>query len=149
MATFDIVYDKSIDGSAYGFRKLLVVGADIFEYSSRKGKIESPSILRNSDAEVALKAINSFDYFYLPTYDANVQLISKASSKNKKFIINLSDITSRDGSDLSRVLYRISQFIKYCNSYNADYVFVSMARDKTSMRSSRESKLIQDYLTNQ
>ena len=146
MASFDIVYDKSLDASNYGFRNLLVVGTDIHEYSSQKGKLISPSFLRISSPDAALKAINAFDYFYLTSYDANIHLISKVTAKKKKFIINVSDLFKRDGIELSRLIYRISQFTKYCDSYRAGYVFVSLARDEISMRSARELKRIEGLL---
>ena len=138
MEYYDIVNFEFNNPKNYGFSKVFTLGKDIFEYKVQTRKPKIPAILTSTDPEILRKNMRYFQILHLPTFEANVALISAAAKKGKIFEIPLSSFLFHAGYQKSRMISRIRRFVKFCNSYKADFIFTSRASSITEIRTPRE-----------
>lgn len=126
------------DFERYGFRHVLVVGRDIFEYERFEKHLTHPAVLRSDNVEAILGSLSYFDIVHFTRYETNVELITAAKNKDKPFLVSLSDILGRRGFSRSLMIYRISRFLEFCRSYKAGFVICSRAKDVYGARDLEE-----------
>lgn len=142
MEFVDIVDFEFSNPQEYGFSKALRIGKDIFVYDAINKNPKSPSILAVRDKNNLIHNLRNYDFVYLPNYDADIEIITSVVKKNKRFIVSLSDILEKKGIDKAVALYKIRKFIKFCISYNADFVIASFAKSIYSTRTPKEVESI-------
>ena len=138
MKFVDIVDCEVSDPQKHGFSEILKIGRDIFIYNSPDKNPTTPSILAIQDKKEIVRSLRQFDLIYFPLYEADVELITSAVKKDKSFIISLSDILDRKGSDKSITLYKIRKFVKFCRAYKAKFIIASFAKSVYNIRNPRE-----------
>jgi len=134
----DIVDFDFANPQDYGFSKALRVGRDVFIYTTPDKTLKSPSILAVHDKKSLMHNMRHFDLIYFPSYENDVELITSAVKKEKRFVVSLSDILGKQGADRSIVIYRIRRFIRFCNTYGAKFVIASFAKSVYGVRSPKE-----------
>jgi RNase P/RNase MRP subunit p30 len=134
----DIVDFDFANPQDYGFSKALRIGRDIFIYTIPDKNPKSPSILAAQDKKSLLHNLRHFDLIYFPSYETDVELITSAVKKGKRFIVALSDILEKQGAERSITLYRIRRFIQFCNTYGAKFVIASFAKSVYGVRTPKE-----------
>ena len=143
MQLTDIVnFDLKDEPGEYGFSKILILGKDAFEHTRDEKNIKPVSIIRSSSPEFIKKNMRNFDLLHLTTFEANVELITAAAAKKKRFLVPVSEILEKEGQDRSLAMYRIKRFIQFCIAYKAKFVIVSFAKSIYALRSPKEIAMI-------
>ena len=143
----DIVDFDFANPQDYGFSKAFKFGRDIFIYTVPDKNPKSPSILAVQDKKSLMHNMRHFDLIYFPQYETDVELITSAVKKGKRFVIVISDILEKQGAERSIAIYRIRRFIQFCNTYGAKFVIASFAKSIYGVRSPKEVGAIA-YLLN-
>ena len=146
MEFIDIVDFDFPNPQDYGLSKAFRVGKDIFMYPRPDKDPRHPSISALRGKSEIIHNLRRFDLVYLPTYEADVELITSVVKKGKSFVISLSDIVCRHGSDRAVMLHRIKRFLQFCRSYKAKVVIASMARSICEVRSPGEVAGIAEWM---
>jgi hypothetical protein len=133
------------DFSKFGFSRVFVVGRDIFFYEKRGGE-RSPSIFFSSDAKEMINNLKFFDFFYLQSYETNLELATKLKQKGKFFLVSIGDILSARGIERANRITKISKFIKFCDRNSVDFILATMARDFYEIRTPREIERIGELI---
>jgi hypothetical protein len=140
---FDIVNFDFRDFPKFGFSKVFVVGKDIFLCRERK---KAPSIFFSSDEREMINNIKFFDFFYLQSYNTNLELATKLKQKGKFFLVSIGDILSSKGIEKANKIAKISRFVKFCNFYDVDFVLATLAKDFYEIRTPREIERIGELI---
>ena len=144
---FDIVNFDFKDFSKFGFSKVFVAGKDVFFYKGGERRdAKSPSIFLSSDAKEMIKNLKFFDFFYLQSYDTNLELATKLKKRKKFFLVSIGDILFSKGIEKANKIAKISKFVKFCNFYDVDFILATLANDFYGVRTPREIERIGEII---
>ena len=134
----DIVEFEFKNFEKYDYSNVLRIGHNIFEYDKPVRNPERPAILKSEDAELLRRNVKRFDILFIPTFEANVALITTVARKGKIFEIPVREIILSKGVERAKLIYRVRRFIDFCRSYKARFIFTTRARSLYEVRTPRE-----------